>query len=213
MATQVKSLNTTKLDSKLDINDLTDVSLTGSGVLDKFLQLQRLVLDREFNDGRIHGKEYADSFIATYTINMELAIKFLLEKEKQFYEIELIESQIANSKKELELKEYELTKIKPIELEALMANKELIKQKIITERAQTDASVIGPDSVIDWNIKVLEAQVKGIDQEAKQKIMNLLLSTWTTRMNNDAAEPEPAGLGDSVIKSTVAAAKASAGII
>lgn len=213
MATQVKSLNTTKLDSKLDIDDLTDVSLTGSGVLDKFLQLQRLVLDREFNDGRIHGKEYADSFIATYTINMELAIKFLLEKEKQFYEIELIESQIANSKKELELKEYELTKIKPIELEALMANKELIKQKIITERAQTDASVIGPDSVIDWNIKVLEAQVKGIDQEAKQKIMNLLLSTWTTRMNNDAAEPEPAGLGDSVIKATVAAAKASAGII
>ena len=212
MATQVKSLNTTKLDSKLDIDDLTDVSLTGSGVLDKFLQLQRLVLDREFNDGRIHGKEYADSFIATYTINMELAIKFLLEKEKQFYEIELIESQIANSKKELELKEYELTKIKPIELEALMANKELIEQKIITERAQTDASVIGPDSVIDWNIKVLEAQVKGIDQEAKQKIMNLLLSTWTTRMNNDAAEPEPAGLGDSVIKATVAAAKASAGI-
>lgn len=249
MPPQVKSLSTTKLDTNLDINDLTGVSLTGSGVLDKFLQLQRLVLDREFNDGRIHGKEYADSFIATYTINMELAIKFLLEKEKQFYEIELIEANIANAKKDLELKEYDLTKIKPQELAikitqlgiaekelllkakqlelaeyellnklpaevaGILANNALIAQKEITEKAQTDASVIGPDSVIDWNIKVLEAQVKGIDQEAKQKIMNLLLSTWTTRMNNDAAEPEPAGLGDSVIKATVAAAKASAGII
>lgn len=277
MATQVKSLNTTKLDSKLDIDGLTDVSLSGSGVLDKFLQLQRLVLDREFNDGRIHGKEYADSFIATYTINMELAIKFLLEKEKQFYEIELIEANINNSKKDLELKEYELTKIKPQELAlktaqinamlkdielkdyelkfikpqelaiknsqlaiaqkelllktkqlelaefelrnklpaevaGILANNELVGQKKITEKAQTDSSVIGPDSVIDWNIKVLDAQVKGIDQEAKQKIMRMLIDTWTTRVNNDSAEAEPAGLGDSVIASAVATAKASAGI-
>lgn len=248
MATQVKSLNTTKLDNKLDIDGLTDVSLSGSGVLDKFLQLQRLVLDREFNDGRIHGKEYADSFIATYTINMELAIKFLLEKEKQFYEIELIEANINNAKKDLELKEYELTKIKPQELAiktsqlaiaekelllkakqlelaeyellnklpaevaGIIANNELINQKKITEKAQTDSSVIGPDSVIDWNIKVLDAQVKGIDQEAKQKIMRMLIDTWTTRVNNDSAEAEPAGLGDSVIASAVATAKASAGI-
>lgn len=248
MATQVKSLNTTKLDSKLDIEGLTDVSLTGSGVLDKFLQLQRLVLDREFNDGRLHGKEYADSFIATYSINMELAIKFLLEKEKQFYEIELIEANINNSKKDLELKDYELTYIKPQELaikasqlaitekELLLkakqlelaeyellnklpaevagieANNELINQKKITEKAQTDSSVIGPDSVIDWNIKVLDAQVKGIDQEAKQKIMRMIIDTWTTRVNNDSAEAEPAGLGDSVIASAVATAKASAGI-
>ena len=213
MATQVKSLNTTKLDSKLDINGLTDVSLTGSGVLDKFLQLQRLVLDREFNDGRIHGKEYADSFIATYSINMELAIKFLLEKEKQYYEIELIESQIANSRKELELKEYELTHIKPIELAALTANKELTEQKIITERAQTDASAYGPKSVIDWNVKTLEAQIAGIEQDSKQKIMRMLISTWETRLNNDGVDnPSAAGLGDTDIKQAVNAAKASVGI-
>lgn len=250
MATQVKSLNTTKLDSKLDIDGLTDVSLTGSGVLDKFLQLQRLVLDREFNDGRIHGKEYADSFIATYSINMELAIKFLLEKEKQYYEIELIESQIANSKKDLELKEYELTNIKPQELalktaqvDAMLkdialkakqleiaeyelinklpaevagieANNELTNQKTITEKAQTDATAYGPDSVIDWNIKTLEAQIAGIEQDSKQKIMRMLISTWETRLNNDGVDnPSAAGLGDVEIKQAVDAAKASVGIL
>lgn len=250
MATQVKSLNTTKLDNKLHIDGLTDVSLTGSGVLDKFLQLQRLVLDREFNDGRIHGKEYADSFIATYTINMELAIKFLLEKEKQYYEIELIESQIANSKKDLELKEYELTFIKPQELalkvaqlgiaekelllkakqielaeyellhklpaevEGILANNELINQKTITEKAQTDATAYGPNSVIDWNVKTLAAQIAGIEQDSKQKIMRMLVSTWETRLNNDGVDnPSTAGLGDSDIKQTVDAAKASVGIL
>lgn len=279
MATQVKSLNTTKLDSKLDINGLTDVTLTGSGVLDKFLQLQRLVLDREFNDGRLHGKEYADSFIATYTINMELAIKFLLEKEKQFYEIELIEANINNSKKDLELKEYELTKIKPQELalkaaqvdamlkdielkdyelkyikpqelaikasqlaiaekemllkakqlelaeyellhklpaeiEGILATNELTNQKTITEKAQTDATAYGPESVIDWNVKTLEAQIAGIEQDSKQKIMRMLISTWETRLNNDGVDnPSEAGLGDTDIKQAVDAAKASVGIL
>ena len=329
MATQVKSLNTTKLDSKLDVNGLTDVDLKGKGVLDKFLQLQRLVLDREFNDGRLHGKEYADSFIATYTINMELAIKFLLEKEKQFYEIEnleaqkkqfdlqnellthqieeqeyknknhlpletmglslrndnlesdiaLKESQIANSKKDLELKEYELTNIKPQELalktaqvdamlkdieikdyelkfikpqelaikasqlaiaekellikakqlelaeyellhklpaevEGIVANNDLVSQKKITEKAQTDATAYGPDSVIDWNIKTLEAQIAGIEQDSKQKIMRMLISTWETRLNNDGVDnPSEAGLGDIDIKQAVDAAKASVGIL
>lgn len=279
MATQVKSLNTTKLDSKLDIDGLTDVSLTGSGVLDKFLQLQRLVLDREFNDGRIHGKEYADSFIATYSINMELAIKFLLEKEKQFYEIELIEANIDNSKKDLELKEYELTNIKPQELalktaqvdamlkdialkeyeltyikpqelaikasqlaiaeqellikakqlelaeyellhklpaevEGIEANNELVNQKTITEKAQTDATAYGPESVIDWNVKTLEAQIAGIEQDSKQKIMRMLISTWETRLNNDGVDnPSAAGLGDTDIKQAVDAAKASVGIL
>lgn len=300
MATQVKSLNTTKLDSKLDTNGLTDVSLTGSGVLDRFLQLQRLVLDREFNDGRIHGKEYADSFIATYSINMELAIKFLLEKEKQFYEIEILEgqkqqidlqnanlekdlevkdSQIANSLKDLELKEYELTYIKPQELalktaqvdamlkeialkdyeltyikpqelaikasqlaiaeqellikakqlelaeyellhklpaevEGIEANNELVNQKTITEKAQTDATAYGPESVIDWNVKTLEAQIAGIEQDSKQKIMRMLISTWETRLNNDGVDnPSAAGLGDTDIKQAVDAAKASVGIL
>ena len=100
----------------------------------------------------------------------------------------------------------------PAEVAGILANNRLIGQKTITEKAQTDSSVIGSGSVIGWNIKVLDAQVKGIDQEAKQRIMRMLIDTWTTRVNNDSAEAEPAGLGDSVIAATVAKAKASVGI-
>lgn len=233
MATQVKSLSITKLDNPLDMSDLTELTLGADGVLDKFLTLHRLVLDREFDAGRIQGKEYSDSFIATYSINMELAIKFLLEKEKQFYDIELVESQIANSKKDLEIKEsqlaislkelaikdkelairtYELENRLPAEVAGVLASTELTEQKVVTEKAQTDGTVIQDGSVIGWNIQVLEAQVKGIDQDAKQKIMRMLIDTWTTRMNNDSAEAEPAGLGDSVIAAAVQSAKESVGI-
>lgn len=213
MVSNTKELSTTKLSNPLNIDDLSKISLDGDGVLDKFLRLHRLILDREYDAGRIQGKEYADTFVRTYATNMELAIKFLLDKEKQYYEIELIESQIANSKKDLELKEYELTHIKPVELAALTANKELTEQKIITEKAQTDATAYGPESVIDWNVKTLEAQIAGIEQESKQKIMRMLISTWETRLNNDGVDnPSTAGLGDTDIKQAVDAAKSSVGI-
>lgn len=292
MVSNTKDLSTVKLSKPLNIDDLSKIRLDGDGVLDKFLKLHKLILDREYDAGRIQGKEYADTFVRTYATNMELAIRFLFEKEKQFYEIEVLEaqkqqldlqnellqsqieeqkykntnhlpletiglslrndnlesdlalkdSQIANSNKDLELKEYELTNIKPQELalktaqvdamlkdtelkdyelrfikpqelaiktaqlslaekdlllkakqlevaeyellnklpaevEGIVANNELIGQKKITEKAQTDATAYGPNSVIDWNVKTLEAQIAGIEQESKQKIMRMLIST------------------------------------
>ena len=48
---------------KIPIEDLTENSLIGEGVLDVFLQVQRKHLDREFTDRRIQGKEYSEAFI------------------------------------------------------------------------------------------------------------------------------------------------------
>lgn len=280
--------------SNIPIEDLTEVVLDGNGVFDKFLSLHRLVLDREFKQARIVGKEYSDAFTQTYIANMELAIRFLMEKEKQAYEIELLEAQLCNLEKDCETKQYNLDHILPKELElkdaqmrkmdvdariaekdlelkeamfpltvslaekqiekltadtaialkrleldeamlpltinlttaqikkmeadALiaekqveLADKELIlkekqldyqdkqlellteqlvlqKQKIKTERAQTESDVAEPGSIIATNVDTLKSQMLGIERDAKQKVLQLMLSTWTTRKNNDAAE-------------------------
>ena len=80
--------------SNIPIEDLTEVVLDGNGVFDKFLTLHRLVLDREFKQARIMGKEYSDTFTQTYIANMEMAIRFLMEKEKQAYEIDILEAHL-----------------------------------------------------------------------------------------------------------------------
>ena len=223
-----KTIKTVKA-SNIPIQDLTEVVLEGSGIFDKFLTLHRAVLDREFKQGRIVGKEYSDTFTRTYSANLEMAISFLLAKEKQAYEIELQEAQIKkmNADADLSLKQLELLTAKmPHEIRLMkatadkmvadaaisvlnieLAEKALIQkdkelellekqlllqaQKIITEKAQVDPSVVRPGSIIDTNIKALEAQIEGMDRDAKQKIMNMMVGVFNTRINNDTGEPKP----------------------
>lgn len=293
---QTKTIKTVEA-SDLPIDDLTEVVLEGSGVFDKFLTLHRAVLDREFKQGRIVGKEYSDTFTRTYSANLEMAIQFLFAKEKQAYEIELLEGQMCNLEKDCETKQYNLDFMLPKELEikdaqilkmqadtaiaekelelktsmlpltisltraqidkmqsdaaiakkelelrtvmlpltvalttaqvaktesdVLLANKQLEladkelllkekqllqqdkqlelleeqlllqKQKIVTEKAQVDPSVVNSGSIIDTNIKALEAQIEGMDRDAKQKVMNMMVGVFNTRINNDTGEPKP----------------------
>ena len=62
---ETKTIKTVEA-SNIPIQDLTEVVLEGSGVFDKFLTLHRAVLDREFKQGRIVGKEYSDTFLRNF---------------------------------------------------------------------------------------------------------------------------------------------------
>jgi hypothetical protein len=218
-------IKTAALSTALDITDITTIAIDGDGVFDKLLTLHRLMLTREFKDGRIVGKEYSDTFTKTYIANLELAIRLTMEKEKQAYDIELQEAQIRKMDAETDIayKQLELITLKlPFEIslieaqvakmeadatvaekQILLAEKELLikekelalleeqviltAQKVITEKAQTDPSVIGDGSVISMNNKVLAAQVEGFKRSAEQQAANTLLQTWIVRLNNDAA--------------------------
>jgi len=231
-----KEIITTTVPTAIPIEDLTQVILDGTGVFDKFLTLHRLHLTREFEEARIQGKEYSEVYTKTYIAHLEQAIQFLLAKEKQAYELNLLEAQIdkmqadaANAKKQLEILQWELTNKLPMELALVtaqvdkmkadtdlakeqlkLAEKELVlkdkeltlkdkeiaiaekqlelaQQKVITETAQTDPSVVKPGSVIDMNNKALQSQIDGVKRDSEQKALQLIIQTWVTRMNNDAA--------------------------
>lgn len=260
-----KEIITTTVPTAIPIEDLTQVILDGTGVFDKFLTLHRLHLTREFEEARIQGKEYSEVYTKLYIAHLEQAIQFLLAKEKQAYELNLLEAQadkvkgeIAldkfqldvllpkeaqfkdaqidkmqadanNAKKQLEILQWELTNKLPMELalvtaqvdkmkadtdlakeqlkltekELALKDKELIlkdkevaitekqlqlaQQKVITETAQTDPSVVKPGSVIDMNNKALQSQIDGVKRDSEQKALQLIIQTWVTRMNNDAA--------------------------
>lgn len=231
-----KEIITTTVPTAIPIEDLTQVILDGTGVFDKFLTLHRLHLTREFEEARIQGKEYSEVYTKTYIAHLEQAIQFLLAKEKQAYELNLLEAQIdkmqadaANAKKQLEILQWELTNKLPMELALVtaqvdkmkadtdlakeqlkLAEKELVlkdkeltlkdkeiaiaekqlelaRQKVITETAQTDPSVVKPGSVIDMNNKALQSQIDGVKRDSEQKALQLIIQTWVTRMNNDAA--------------------------
>ena len=90
--------------------------------------------------------------------------------------------------KQLQLAEHELTVKAPLEAKQIQMQADLYKQKVITEKAQTDGSVINPDSVIAHNNKVLGEQAKSYVADSKLKATGILVDTWKIRRTDDPDE-------------------------
>ena len=135
-------------------------------------------------------------------LNKEIALKeYELTKIRpaQFdlskQELEIKKSQVALSnselglkEKQLQLAEHELTVKAPLEAKQIQMQADLYKQKVITEKAQTDGSVINPDSVIAHNNKVLGEQAKSYVADSKLKATGILVDTWKIRRTDDPDE-------------------------
>lgn len=130
-------------------------------------------------------KMEADTQIANKQLELLIA-KLPLEIQLITAQVAKMEADVELANKQLLLADKELL-LKEKELELAEKQLQLSEQKIITEKAQTDPSVIKEGSVIDMNNKVLSAQVDGFKRDAEQKAANTLLQTWIVRLNNDAA--------------------------
>ena len=106
-----------------------------------------------------------------------MAAKELLLKDKQ---LELQTAEIAVKNKQLDLLAQQI-------LQAAEEMK-LMKQKVITEQAQTDPAVVKPGSVIDKQNKVLDAQTTAYANDNLHKLATLMVNSWMTRRNTDEAE-------------------------
>lgn len=165
----------------LNIDDLTKVTLTGDGVFDRLLTLHRLVLDREFKEGRIVGKEYSDTFTKTYIANLELSIRLMMEKEKQAYDIDYINSQIDKMK-----------------ADTLIANKqlELLVAKLPLEIKLTEAQV----AKMEADVEIANKQLLIADKELQIKTKELELLAEQVILTKQKVVTEQAQTDPSVIQ-------------
>ena len=118
---------------------------------------------------------------------IQLAIQ---EKELALREKQLLinEKELAIKEQQLALAKYEVEFKSPAEVASIIAQGDLYRQKVTTEKAQTDASVIGTGSVIDHNNKVLAQQAISYDNDSKLKATSMLVDTWKVRRNDDPDE-------------------------
>lgn len=65
----------------------------------------------------------------------------------------------------------------------------LLNQKLLTERAQTQAIGVDLDSVVGRQKKLYEAQTNGYARDAEQKAADLLVRTWATRRTTHDQTP------------------------
>lgn len=111
-------------------------------------------------------------------------------KEKQ---LELTAKELEIKEKQLAILAYELANKLPTEVELLRQQADLYRQKVITEKAQTDDSVFTPDSVIGRNNAVLKEQAISYQNDSKIKVASVMIDTWKVRRNDD---PDSAPVDD-----------------
>lgn len=166
----------------------TIVATKQGGLIDaqihkEMAQTEMLHLEMEYK----FPKELAliDEQIANMKAEIALKEKELALRDKQL-DISVIELRI--KEQQLRLAEYELQVKAPAEVRSINAQADLYNQKVVTEKAQTDASVIGKGSVIDHNNKVLAQQAISYDNDSKLKATSMLVDTWKVRRNDDPDE-------------------------
>lgn len=81
-------------DPLLSIDELTEASLDGNGVLDVLLRTMRIHLEREFRDGRITGVAYATAYTESLGIFLPQAIQYALAKSKLSLELQQLQAQV-----------------------------------------------------------------------------------------------------------------------
>lgn len=137
----------------------------------------------------------------------------LILREK---EVALKDSQLALMAKEIDLKaqqialmQYEMQYKLPAEVRNTNAQASLYEQKTITERGQTNAGVIGENSVMALNNNVLKEQALHFTNDSKIKVMSALIDTWKVRFTEDPnnnAVTSTAGITDPNIGRAVTSA-------
>lgn len=96
--------------TNMPVERLTEAKLTGKGVFDVLMQSVKLHLEQEYNQNRIRGTEYSQVYLGSLTAILEQATRFLLDKDKSFYEIALVEAQVRLAEAQVRLVEKQIEK-------------------------------------------------------------------------------------------------------
>ena len=96
--------------TNMPVSKLTEAKLDGSGVFDVLMRATKAHLDQEFSQNRIKGTEYSQVYLGSLTAVMENSLRFLLDKDKSFYEIALVEAQVRLADAQVRLVEKQIEK-------------------------------------------------------------------------------------------------------
>lgn len=198
----------------INIADLTEGIINGSGTFDKVMQSINAQLLEQYSSGRIDSGQYAEVYLGSVQSAISQSIQFLLGKDQAYLQAQLIEAQIAKTNVEAELvtvqkelailgKDKVTAEIAQINQEteynkSLQLNIEAELPKINAEaalaRANADVAakqVIVMDSTIAKSQKEVELLTAELSRQTlvKNKLTaeNLVLDRQATKLNQENA--------------------------
>ena len=231
-----------EVNTDYNISELTSGELGGNGTFDIIMGAVNAHIEHQFKLGRIRGTDFANTYMQAMQMALQQASSYAIAKAKLPLELQQLEAQnlkiatdiavmtkqgglydaqIIQTTKETQLKEYELTKIKPLELENAKTEVEIKEQQLelakyqftyqapsevaktkseadyyryraINEQAQTDPSVVKEGSTTALNNALIKEQSRQFMRSAQQGFLSEMIGSWKVRYN---ADPDAVGNG------------------
>ena len=117
---------------QMDIGELTQVKEDGTGVLDVLIRNLKLNLDREWEQERITGPEYARAFIELYQSTLQIGLGYVTARSRLGYEITNLQNEAKYKEAQIEIAKAQLEKI-PHEINILKSqDAQLIAETTLT---------------------------------------------------------------------------------
>ena len=132
--------------SRLTEADLTTRTVGGSGLFDGLMASIAAQLNSEFEAGRITAKEYSTSYVALSQSAMSSAVQYLLQKDQQYWQTELIKQQAIAAELSVVQGKLQIETLKAQTIQARMAASStaaeysLNKMRLATEEAAINLS-------------------------------------------------------------------------
>ena len=145
-----------EVNTDYNISELTSGELGGNGTFDIIMGTINAHIEHQFKLGRIRGTDFANTYMQAMQMALQQASSYAIAKAKLPLELQQLEAQnhkiatdiavmtkqgglydaqIIQTTKETQLKEYELTKIKPLELENAKTEVKIKEQQIEVSKA------------------------------------------------------------------------------
>lgn len=136
--------------------------------------------------------------VIAYELQNKIPAEVLLIKAqttKLSADTALANEQLILAGKEILLRQAEIA-LKTAELEISSRQLDLYEQKIKTEKAQIDGTIIGPGSVLDASIKLQQAQTGAYEQDQIVKATKLLMDSFSVQYQEGDATGNAMNLQD-----------------
>ena len=178
------------------VDDITQGSVTGTGIFDKLMATVAAQLQAEFKADRITQTDYGQVYVSALNNTLGQAIQFLLTKDQAALQAATLAAQYEKIALEKLQLEYQIAQIQQqtllIQSQILTdaAQRGLIEQKTVTEVAQTQDNPTsnvsaGYSGVVGKQNALYAAQTTGFARDAEQKAAKLALDILATQLSTD----------------------------
>ena len=199
------------------VDDITQGSVTGTGIFDKLMATVAAQLQAEFKADRITQTDYGQVYVSALNNTLGQAIQFLLTKDQAALQAATLAAQYEKIALEKQILELQLAQLEQqtllIQSQILTdaAQRGLIEQKTVTEVAQTQDNPTsnvsaGYSGVVGKQNALYAAQTTGFTRDAEQKAAKLALDILATQLSTDDSmtventNMHPAAIGALVAK-------------